>query len=217
MIGIYGGTFDPVHYGHLRTAWEVAEQLGLTRMLMLPARTPPHRDAPSADAMQRSAMLALALRGQDRLTIDDRELRREGPSYMVDTLRSLREEFPSDSLCLVLGCDAFNGLESWHEWEMLTELAHIVVMTRPDCVLPEEGAVARMLAEKRVKKVGQLAAANAGHVLLCEVRELAISASAIRDIIGAGGDPRYLLPNSVWEFIQAQELYRANPKPRREN
>jgi nicotinate-nucleotide adenylyltransferase len=131
MIGIYGGTFDPVHFGHLRTALEVREALGLDEVRFTPCRQPPHRVA-VASPEAREKMLELALAKEAGFVLDRRELDRPGPSYMIDTLAALRAEWGADaSLCLILGRDAFLGLPSWRRWNELTGLAHLVVMTRP--------------------------------------------------------------------------------------
>src|SRR5210317_2209069 len=124
MIGVFGGTFDPIHFGHLRSALEICESLDLKEIRFIPCRIPPHRGEPVADPMQRMAMVRAALAGQPDMILDDREIKREGPSYMVDTLESLRSEFTTEPLCLVLGMDAFLGLSSWHRWKDLLTLAH---------------------------------------------------------------------------------------------
>ncbi|BAZ93393.1 nicotinic acid mononucleotide adenylyltransferase [Thiohalobacter thiocyanaticus] len=206
MIGVYGGTFDPVHYGHLRTALEVQEQLDLEAMLMLPAREPPHRDPPQASPEARRDMLALALQGQDRLVLDGRELERPGPSYMVDTLESLRAEHGDCPLGLVLGEDAFGGLDGWDRWERLTELAHLLVMARPGGGRPA-GAPARLLTERGVDDAARLKSRPAGLIYQIEVTSLAISATAIRAQQAAGRSSRYLLPDAVLEYLQANRLY----------
>lgn len=214
MIGVYGGTFDPVHYGHLRTALEVQEQLGLDTMLMLPARQPPHRDPPLATPEARRDMLELALRGQDRLVLDARELDRPGPSYMVDTLESLRAEYGERPLGLVLGEDAFAGLDSWDRWQRLNELAHLLVMTRPDSGLRPGSEPARLLAERGVSDPAGLQSSPAGRIHLCAVSSLAISATAIRDQQAAGHSSRYLLPEPVLDYIAGHRLYRESPADR---
>lgn len=206
MIGVYGGTFDPVHYGHLRTALEVQEALDLDAMLMLPARQPPHRDPPQASPEARRDMLALALQGQDRLLLDGRELARPGPSYMVDTLESLRAEHGERPLGLVLGEDAFAGLDSWDRWERLLELAHLLVMTRPGGVRPE-GEPARLLAGRGVTEAARLRSRPAGLIYQCEVTALAISATAIRTQQAAGHSSRYLLPEAVLDYLVEHRLY----------
>ncbi len=132
MIGVYGGTFNPVHYGHLRTALEVKELFGLQRLHLIPCRLPAHRGQPEADAEIRMQMLAAAVADTPGFFADRRELERDGPSYMVDTLAALRSELADDTpLLLFIGADAFAGLERWHRWQRLFELAHVVVMTRP--------------------------------------------------------------------------------------
>ncbi len=208
-VGILGGTFDPVHYGHLRPALEVLELLALAEVRLLPCGVPPHRGAPAATPAQRRAMLELALEEQAGLRLDTRELERPGPSYMVDTLGSLREELPDTPLCLLLGVDAFLGLTRWHRWEELFNLAHLVVMHRPGWAFAAADAtLAALLAERRVDSHAALAAHPAGAVLLQPVTQLDISATAIRAQIAAGRSPRYLLPDGVWDYIRAQGLYR---------
>lgn len=206
MIGVYGGTFDPVHYGHLRTALEVQEALDLDAMLMLPARQPPHREPPQAAPEARRDMLALALQGQDRLVLDGRELARPGPSYMVDTLESLRAEHGERPLGLVLGEDAFAGLDGWDRWERLLELAHLLVMTRPGGVRPA-GKPARLLAERGVTEAARLKSRPAGLIYQCEVTALAISATAIRAQQATGRSSRYLLPEAVLDYLIEHRLY----------
>lgn len=210
-IGIFGGTFDPVHYGHLRPALELREQLAMQRMLLLPCAVPPHRPQPQASSEQRLTMLRLAVAGEPALEIDERELRRSGPSYMVDTLASLRDEFDDTPLCLCLGVDAFLGLPAWHRWQSLLELAHIVVAHRPGWrlerqTLPEE--LAEVLARHQQQDAKALSAAAAGAIVLQPVTQLAISATDIRARIGTGRSVRYLLPDQVWQYIQQQKLYR---------
>lgn len=133
MVGIVGGTFDPIHFGHLRMALELSTRLGLDEVRFIPAARPPHRGEPDASDLQRLEMVARAILAEERFVLDDREYRREGDSYMVDTLESLRAEMGDDvSLNLIMGSDAFLGLADWHRWQSLLELAHIVVVTRPD-------------------------------------------------------------------------------------
>jgi nicotinate-nucleotide adenylyltransferase len=212
MLGIYGGTFDPIHYGHLRTAVEVKAILGLAELRFLPCRQPPHRGVPGASAEQRLAMLAAALAdAEPGFALDNRELRRDGPSYMVDTLDSLREEFPGRPLCLILGMDAFCGLPSWHRWRDLFDLAHLAVMRRPEAAEPDwAGELAEVLAEKRVEQAGDLRGAAAGKVVFLEVTQLAISATEIRRLIREGKSPRYLLPDAVLKMIRSEGLYRGD-------
>ncbi len=209
MIGIFGGTFDPVHYGHLRPLLEVQQTLGLDEVRLIPSFIPPHRDAPGASAEQRLAMLALAAAETPGFVIDQRELLRGGPSYTVDTLQSLRDELGSNqSLCLIMGLDAFVALDSWHQWQRLTELAHIVVMQRPGGLLAKTGAVAELVEQRQVLDVAELENQPAGRVYFQSVTQLDISATAIREQLARGQDVRFLMPDSVRYYIETQGLYK---------
>jgi nicotinate-nucleotide adenylyltransferase len=208
MIGILGGTFDPVHIAHLRCGLELQEYLRLAELRFLPCRQPPHRDAPAAEPAQRLAMLRLALEGQAGFSIDERELRRAGPSYMVDTLESLRGELPAQPLCLIVGLDAFVQLHTWHRWERLIELAHIAVMTRPGLGAPPGGAVAALMERRRAEDPRALHAAPAGRIITCPVTRMEISATQVRALAAQGRSARYLVPERVLEYIRREGLYR---------
>ncbi|HEY9198927.1 MAG TPA: nicotinate-nucleotide adenylyltransferase [Gammaproteobacteria bacterium] len=207
MIGIFGGTFDPIHFGHLRCALEIAEQLELTEVRMLPAGQPPHRNAPLASAEQRRHMLELALAGQSLLTLDTREMDRPGPSYMVDTLSSLRTELGDHRLCLILGQDAFNGLTGWHRWEQVLELTHLVVISRPGVEQPENGPVGELIEQRSVESLDELRARPAGAILFRTVTALGFSASCIRRLLAGGRSPRYLLPEAVLDYLLREGVY----------
>lgn len=206
-VAIFGGTFDPVHYGHLRAAAEVADRLRVDDFRLLPAGKPPHRDATWAGPEQRLAMLELALRDHPDLRVDDREIRRPGASYMVDTLTSIRAEAGDRPILLAVGQDAANVLDQWHRWRELFDLAHLVVMTRPKSrprYRPELGTV---LQPRRVRRVRALLDRPVGSVLHVEVTRLAISSTDIRRQLATGGNPRFLLPAPVLEYIRDHELY----------
>lgn len=206
-IVLFGGTFDPVHIAHLRVALEAAEFLD-AHVRLMPANTPPHRPAPVANAEQRTAMLERAVAGQERLSVDARELKRSGPSYTVDTLVELRAELPREqSIAILLGDDAFAGLPTWHRWHELFELAHIVVMTRPG----HGGELPPELAEevkRRSANVGAISQTPAGHVAHISVTPLEISASYVRQILAAGRDARWLLPDALIDETEALLPYR---------
>ena len=206
-LGILGGTFDPVHHGHLRSAIEVREQLGLSEVRLVPAARPPHRDEPGAPAAHRLAMLERALSGTSGLRADDRELRREGPSWMVDTLASFREEAPGRPLFLIIGQDAANGLDSWHRWRELFELAHIVVMRRPDARIDYGAELAGEVARRETRQPGELLARPAGGCIALPVTALDISASAIRRLVAAGRSPAFLTPDPVIAYMRREGLY----------
>lgn len=209
LIGIFGGTFDPVHFGHLRTALELREGLELDQLRLVPSATPPHRQSPQATALQRLAMLRLAVADEPGVIIDERELERVGPSFMVDTLTSLRTAYASSSLVLCLGSDAFAGLSTWHRWRQLFELAHIVVVHRPGWSIAqlESPELSEELGGRLVDEIGVLRQRLSGAVLFHRVTPLDISATVIREQIRRGRSARYLLPDAVWRYIRDQELY----------
>ena len=209
-IGIFGGTFDPIHYGHLRPALELREQLGLGEVRFIPASVPPHRGEPVATAQQRLAMLRLALQDVDGMAIDERELRRDGPSYMADTLRSLRVEVGARPLVLLLGLDAFLGLPLWHEWHSIIELAHIAVATRPGwerAQLGRNDALAQLWRMHGCDDHTGLNQVSGGRIVMTEVTPLAISATHIRTQVQLGRSPRFLLPDAVLDYIERNRLY----------
>jgi nicotinate-nucleotide adenylyltransferase len=208
MIGILGGTFDPIHFGHLRPALDMQQALGFEELRLLPCRQPPHRDQPHAAPEQRLTMLQLATLGEAGLSIDERELHRDGPSYMVDTLLSLRAELGDDScLALLIGMDALHGLDRWQRWRELVDLCHLVVATRPGWSAPQQGAVADLVRERQVADAALLRALPAGKLMFCPVTALDISASRIRALVADGKSARYLLPDAVLEYIQMTGLY----------
>jgi len=207
-VGIFGGTFDPVHYGHLRSALELVERLELQQLLLMPCAVPPHRDVPTCDATHRAAMVELAVAGEPRLSCDKRELERRGTSYTIDSLLELRRELGAEcSLCLVMGCDAVLEITGWHRWQELLDWAHVVVIARPGWQLPVEGVVANWLQAHRLTGPGQLGAQPCGGVLIEELRPLAISSTEIRSLLAAGRSARFLLPQAVLDYIQSHSLY----------
>lgn len=206
-VGIFGGTFDPVHVGHLRTAWELLTGLGLRELRFVPCRVPPHRPPAAASDELRRQMLSAAIAGQPGFRLDDRELNRPGPSYTVDTLESLRAEGHTGPLCLVLGMDAFLGLPSWHRWREIPRLAHLVVVRRPGVSPDGGGEISALLAERGTDSPADLKVTSAGRVLVRDVTQLGVASSAIRALIAAGDDPRYLVPDSVRELILHHQLY----------
>jgi nicotinate-nucleotide adenylyltransferase len=207
MIGILGGTFDPVHFGHLRPALEVQEALALDEVRLVPCHIPPHRTQTHASAAQRVAMLEAAVRAHPTLRMDTRELQRHGPSYTFDTLVSLREELGDAGICLLMGADAFGGLSTWHRWSELTDLCHLVVMTRPGAEIPSTGELADFIRRHRAPDAAALRTRPAGGLLFQPVTALAISASGIRRLLGQGLSPAFLMPEAVIAFINHEGLY----------
>lgn len=209
MIGIFGGTFDPIHYGHLRAALEAKECFGLDEVRFIPSADPPHRSRPMASADNRMAMLQLAIAGQSGFVADDREIARNGKSYMVDTLRTLRSDFPDQALLLFIGTDAFNNLDSWHQWQQLFDFSHIVVLTRPGYQPPK---LAEFFAVRLCENPKKLANTLAGHLYFQTITQLDISATAIRDMLAKNKNPRFLLPDAVLDYIKQNQLYQTHNK-----
>jgi nicotinate-nucleotide adenylyltransferase len=202
MIGVLGGTFDPVHFGHLRPALEIRQALGLDHVRFIPNRVPPHRETPWLDSAQRLALLRTAIDGEPGFKLDQRELRREGASYMVDTLDSLRADFPEQGLCLILGMDAFLGLGNWRQWRRLPELCHLIVACRPGFVWPDaHSQLLHGLPAELVTSAADLATQAAGRILLQSVTQLDISSSTIRAELAQGRSVRYLMPDAVWKQL----------------
>ena len=206
-IGIFGGTFDPIHYGHLRTALELLQRLSLTEIRFVPCADPPHRETRPTAGASRLEMVKAAVAEQPSFVVDDREFKREGPSYSVETLRSLRNEYPSVSLCLLMGMDAFLGLPEWYQWEELTELAHLVVAHLPGWLVPEQGALGELMLERGTDEVTSLHDSQCGRVFVTPVTQLEISATELRTSLGAGLDPRFLMPDSVRTMIIESGCY----------
>ncbi len=209
-IGVYGGSFDPVHFGHLRPALEIAEQLALDAVHLIPLHVAVHRDQPRVSAARRLAMLRAAVAGQSRLLADDREVRRGRASYMVDTLRDFRGSMPDASLSLILGGDAFARFASWREPEEIMRLAHLVVMRRPGAGDAWTPPLSGWVAEREIRDPGALRDTPAGYILFAEVTQLDISSTAIRALLRAGRSPAYLLPSAVSAMIEEQALYRSD-------
>lgn len=208
-VGIFGGTFDPVHIGHLRTALELREALGLHRMLLIPSARPPHREPPGVSADDRLAMLTAAIDDEPGLVADGRELRRSGPSYTIDTLAELRTELgPAATLCLCVGMDSLVTLATWRRWRELTDFAQLVVAARPGWELPSQGEVADWLRERRTDAVAQLHDQPAGLVLIQSLTLLPVSATRLRADLAAGRSARYLIPDGALAHIRARGLYR---------
>lgn len=211
-FAILGGTFDPIHFGHLRSAVEIHERLGVEKVKLIPSFLPPHRDEPGSTPQQRLEMLALATRDVQYLDIDDREIRREGKSYSIDTLRSLRAEIGDAPLYLILGLDAWSIIGSWREWRQLTDFAHIVIIERAGEEPAMSETVTQWYRERMVEDPGALRQAPAGSILRIGLTRLDISSTRIREIFSAGRCPDYLLPGEVIDYVREHGLYREPSK-----
>ena len=215
-LGVFGGTFDPVHHGHLRLAEEAADSLGLARVRWIPAGQPTAREQPRASAAQRLAMVARAIAGNARFEVDSAEVDAARPSYTVPTLERLRAEAVCGGerpLVLLVGADAFSGMAGWHLWPQIFELAHVAVAHRPGfpvdpALLPE--ALATIYRQRHCAEAAALAAAPAGTIVSFAMTQLDISATKIRRLLSKGASARYLLPDALLAYIQDHHLYAEN-------
>ena len=212
-IGILGGTFNPVHYGHLRIAEELCDALDLDEVRLMPANLPPLRTAPGVSGAERLHMVRLAIAGNARLVADAREVAKTSLCYTVDTLAELRAELgPRRPICLMLGADAFARLHRWHRWRDLFELAHFAVAERGGhpsiATAPLDPTLAAELRARRISEVGLLAEQPFGAIYLAPTSVLQISATRIRGLIGRAASARYLLPPAVLDYIHDRGLYR---------
>lgn len=213
LVGIYGGTFDPVHYGHLRIAEELVESVGFRELYFFPSGSPRLRQAPVATKYHRVAMLRAAVQGNTKFRVDEREIHRSGESRSVVTLRELRYEFAENVvLCFLMGMDVFVKLSSWYCWRELFKLCHIVIVDRPGCSssvngygFPEE--LNHEIRSRQASHASELKNTSSGRVLTVPTTMLDISATIVRDNIANKRSIRYLLPDTVLEYIETNHLY----------
>ena len=211
-LGIFGGTFDPVHLGHLRLAEEAIDQLGLGGVRWIPAGNPPHRDSPQVTPAQRLAMVLRSTADNPRFSVDPAEVEAAAPSYTVHTLERLRRELGNaQPLVLLVGADAFAGLPSWHRWQDIFTLAHVAVSHRPGFpidVARLSPALGEYYAARHLPQPASLQATPAGGIVTFAMTQLAISATQIRQLLAAGRSARYLLTDPVLDYISSHFLYR---------
>jgi nicotinate-nucleotide adenylyltransferase len=206
-IGIFGGTFDPIHYGHLRTAFEMLQALRFAEVRFVPSGDPPHRGKTYAPAGLRLEMVRAATAMEASFVVDDCELQRAGPSYSVDTLAAIRRQNPAASLSLIVGMDAFLGLTGWHRWEEILRLAHIVVAHRPGWRAPDIGPLGELISEHGTHRIDDLHEQPGNRIYIHAVTQLEISSTEIRDLVRAGRDPRFLMPDVVRDIIVMSHCY----------
>jgi len=207
-LGILGGTFDPVHHGHLRLAVEVWRSCNLAEVRLIPLHTPPHRQTPNTSPGQRLQMLQLATQPSDELVVDDRELQMADVSFTVDTLRSLREEVKQQPLCLIMGMDAFQSLNTWRQWSALLDYAHIIVVRRPGVKMAiAQVDIAELYEKHLTTELSALHTQEAGKIFAVDMAELDISSTRIRERIRTKQNVHYLLPEKVITYIEQEGLY----------
>ncbi len=213
LVGIFGGTFDPIHYGHLRVAEEVIEAVGLHKMYFIPAGVPRLRYAPIASSQHRAEIVRIAIQGNSRFILDEREIYRDGVSYSVDSLRELKQELGKKViLCFVIGADAFIKLDEWNSWRELFNLCHFIIVARSGHVLTSNHDVLpkelkEECSQRWVSSVDSLRSATSGMIFVAPTTMLDISATIIRARIAAGKSVRYLIPDAVLSHIAASQLY----------
>ncbi|MFG0834445.1 nicotinate-nucleotide adenylyltransferase [Aeromonas bivalvium] len=207
-VGILGGTFDPVHIGHLRPAIEARDALGLAEVRLIPNHIPPHRANPLCSSEQRLAMVRLAAAENPGFVVDERELKRDKPSWTIDTLIELRGELPDTPLCFLMGMDSLLTLPSWHRWQELLDYAHLVVSLRPGWQPDYPADIAGLLARHGTRRAEDLHLKLSGHIWLADNLPIALSATRLRDLLARGQDTRYLLPACVAHYIEQEGLYR---------
>lgn len=213
LIGILGGTFDPVHYGHLRIAEEIVEMAGLREMRFVPAARPRLRSVPVASLQDRAEMVRLAIQGNSGFVLDEREIRRDDLSYSVDSLRELKQELGENvTLCFVTGADAFMKLAEWHRWREMFGLCHFIIAARPGHMLTmNHDAVPQELKEECAQRwassVDSLKRATSGLIFIAPTTLLDISATIIRARVAAGKSVRYLIPDAALDYIVTNHLY----------
>lgn len=209
-IGLLGGTFDPVHFAHLRLAVEAAEQLALASIRWIPSGQPGHRGAPAAGVEHRLAMLRLAIADEPRFVLDDADARSPVPTFTVSTLARLRADLGAAvPLVLIIGADQLLVLDTWREWKRLFDLAHVAIAERPRFEVRAGALAGELAAEftRRSTEASALARMPAGAITTFRMTPLDISASAIRAGLAAGRTPRYLLPDTVLDYIASRQLY----------
>jgi nicotinate-nucleotide adenylyltransferase len=202
MIGIFGGTFNPVHNGHIQLAKQALESLALDEVHFLPCANPVHRGAPQVSSSDRLNMIKLAIAGDDRLVANTLELDRGGASFMVDTLRQVREKSPNDSIGLLLGVDAFNNILSWKQPASILELVHLIVCRRPNIELNAD-----IFSNHWTQSVGSLTQEKFGHVLPLAIKQSSCSSTEIREQLSVSKPVISCLPNAVFEYIVNNHLY----------
>lgn len=206
-LAVFGGTFDPIHIGHLRSALEVVEELALDQLYLMPNAIPAHRATPSVDAQQRLLMLQLALADEPSLAVDTRELERSQPSWTIDSLLSLRAEIGTQvQLFFVLGQDAFAGLHQWHRWQEILQHCHLLVLQRPDMPVKLVPELETLVQQCRLSDWRKVSAAS-GNIIFMSQTPLPVSATSIRQRLAQGQNVRFLLPDAVLNHIQTQQLY----------
>ena len=209
MLGIFGGSFDPPHFGHIKSALELLERFDFEQIHLIPSQLSPLKKNVHASASHRWQMVSLVCNSHEKLIADDRELKRQAPSYTIDTLLELREEFGElQSIVLIIGIDAFVSFCKWHRYEEILSLSHILLMQRPGYSMPKSGCETEFYDLNNVQDFNILMDSPHGKIFLSNLEKTDVSSTIIRNIISAGKQPKYLLPGNVWNYIRRNNLYK---------
>jgi len=206
-IGFLGGTFDPIHFGHLRPALEIQESLNLSTLYLMPNYLSPHKSSTLATAQQRLRMVELATQSTPQLAIDNQEILQTGPSYTIDTLKRLRAQHPTTPLCFIMGMDALLQFDKWHQYQEILNYCHLVVSYRPGAAPQFNDTVKALLAQHQVAEPSHLHDTLCGAIYLQNTTQLAISSSQIRRLVAAQQRIDFLTPSAVCHYIQQQGCY----------
>ncbi len=212
-IGLLGGTFNPIHFGHLRMAQELADSLSLNSVKFIPSANPPHKPEPQVSAEHRAAMVQLAITGNSQFQFDGRELSRTGASYTVETLESLRNELGDHAgLVLIMGSDAFTKFNTWHRWQEIIKLCHIALVQRPASTNKESltKELETFLHNNYTEHTQDLHESSAGLITMQAITPLEISSTAIRQALQLKHSAHYLMPENVLDYIAVNQLYSAD-------
>jgi len=207
MIGFFGGSFDPVHLGHLQVAQDVADALDLSQVRFTPLSLAVHRDQPLASKQQRAEMLALAIKADPRFILDTRELDRQGKSYTLTSIQELRQEWPGTPICLLIGADAFNGFVDWHQPNQIIELCHIIVMQRPGHSPAYGQTLKQLISHHLSNDKSELSQSLAGRIWFQPVTQMDISSTKIRRCISQQESIRQMVPDAVADYIEQWRIY----------
>lgn len=208
LYGIFGGTFDPIHHGHLQTVASVHSKCALTTTLFIPSASPPHKGATTATAQQRMEMVLLAIADFPEFKLDRRELDRDAPSYTIDTVESLKAEYADQTFCFIIGMDAMLALDSWHRWDELLDTVHFIVMNRPGWEAPKN--LPEWWQQRLITETGELVRSTTGKILAVEIEPANISSTEIRYGIANEYDVATMLPEAVWRYIYDHNIYHHN-------
>ena len=206
-LGIYGGSFDPVHLGHLHAAQQILRTFTLDRLDFLPCNNHALKGGLQASAAQRLAMLEEAIAGQVGFAIDTQEMRRTGTSYTIDSLRQIRSQNPNAAVGFVLGLDAFAQLNRWQDWRALLDTTHLILMQRPGARLPDNHPMADYLAQHQCSDLQGFHQSTHGQIFTLDAPMLDISSRRVREAIRQHKNSVHLLPESVSDYIQQHNLY----------